>query len=223
MWDGSLLGQAKMWIVGFRARPRCLPGIEQYPSGPSLLDQAKPPGRVLPWPGRVLPGLTLLGRFRARAGSPFKVGSFFKISKLFSKSSRGGLVLELWTDNSLPSATVGSNLLQVWCINRSVEETLCCNSNCRMPGSFGVYNTCIDDSSRKCSTCNKGLVFNVYYLLPTQKVQHDLKCVICVMTEIQTIEGVQKRSLLTRGDKKTIFLDFDGKRCNSAEKEDLNK
>ena len=40
-------------------------------------------------------------------------------------SSRGGLVVELWTDNSLQSATVGSTLRQVWCINRSVEETLC--------------------------------------------------------------------------------------------------
>ena len=49
-------------------------------------------------------------------------------------SSRSGLVVELWTDNSLPSATVGSNLRQVWCINRSVEETLCYNSNCRTPG-----------------------------------------------------------------------------------------
>ena len=48
----------------------------------------------------------------------------------FSISSRGGLVVELWTDNSLPSATVGSNLLQVRCINRSVEETLCYNSKC---------------------------------------------------------------------------------------------
>ena len=28
-------------------------------------------------------------------------------------SSRGGLVVELWADNSLPSATVGSNLRQV--------------------------------------------------------------------------------------------------------------
>ena len=31
-------------------------------------------------------------------------------------SSRGGLMVELWTDNSLSSATVGSNLHQVWCI-----------------------------------------------------------------------------------------------------------
>ena len=37
--------------------------------------------------------------------------------------SHGGLVVELWIDNNLPSATVGSNLRQVWCINRSVEET----------------------------------------------------------------------------------------------------
>ena len=32
-------------------------------------------------------------------------------------------MVELWTDNSLPSATVGSNLHQVWCINRSEGET----------------------------------------------------------------------------------------------------
>ena len=54
--------------------------------------------------------------------------------------SRGGLVVEQWSDNRLHSATVGSNLHQVWCINRSVEETLCHNSNCRMP-SLRVYNT----------------------------------------------------------------------------------
>ena len=29
----------------------------------------------------------------------------------------------MWTDNSLPSAMVGSNVCQVWCINRSIEET----------------------------------------------------------------------------------------------------
>ena len=45
-------------------------------------------------------------------------------------------MVELWTDNSLPSAMVGSNLCQVWCINRSVEETLCYNSNCRMQCPF---------------------------------------------------------------------------------------
>ena len=38
--------------------------------------------------------------------------------------SRGGLEVEAWTDNSLHSASVGSNLCQVWCINRSVEETI---------------------------------------------------------------------------------------------------
>ena len=60
--------------------------------------------------------------------------SFENETKLLKTSSRGGLVVELWTDNSLPSTTVGSNLRQVWCINRSVEETLCYNSNCRTPG-----------------------------------------------------------------------------------------
>ena len=43
-------------------------------------------------------------------------------------------MVELWTDNSFPSATVGSNLHQVWCIDHSVEETVCYNSNCRTPG-----------------------------------------------------------------------------------------
>ena len=48
----------------------------------------------------------------------------------------GGRVVD-----SLPSATVGSNLRQAWCINRSVEENLCYNSNCRTPGPFGVFLT----------------------------------------------------------------------------------
>ena len=48
-------------------------------------------------------------------------------------------MVELWTDTSLPSATVGSNLHQVWCIHHSVEETLCHNSNCRTPG-LRAYN-----------------------------------------------------------------------------------
>ena len=39
-------------------------------------------------------------------------------------SSRGGLVVELWTDNSLPSASVGSNLLRVLCI-RFVMCNMC--------------------------------------------------------------------------------------------------
>ena len=59
---------------------------------------------------------------------------FISMQKSCTQSSRGGLVVELWTDNSLPSATVGSNLCQVWCINRSVEETLYYNSNCRTSG-----------------------------------------------------------------------------------------
>ena len=42
----------------------------------------------------------------------------------FTKApSRGGLVEERWSDNRLDSATVGSNLHQVWCINRSEGET----------------------------------------------------------------------------------------------------
>ena len=34
----------------------------------------------------------------------------FKQQQIGKLSSRGGLVVELWTENSLPSATVGSNL-----------------------------------------------------------------------------------------------------------------
>ena len=44
-------------------------------------------------------------------------GVYFDFSALVyltKLSSRGSLVVELWTDNSLPSATVGSNLRQVW-------------------------------------------------------------------------------------------------------------
>ena len=36
--------------------------------------------------------------------------------------SRGGLVVERWSDNRLDSATVGSNLCEVWFINRSEVE-----------------------------------------------------------------------------------------------------
>ena len=61
----------------------------------------------------------------------------FGIQQTIIIASSRGLVVELGTDNSLPSATVGSSLRQVWCINRSVEETLCYNSNCRTPGPFG--------------------------------------------------------------------------------------
>ena len=41
-------------------------------------------------------------------------------------------MVELWT--GLPSATVGSNLHLVWCINRSEEETLCSYTHSRAPG-----------------------------------------------------------------------------------------
>ena len=68
---------------------------------------------------------------------------FFNLKILNLVSIRGGLVVELWSDNRLHSATVGSNLHQVWCINRSVEETLCHNSNCRTPG-LRVYYTHLD-------------------------------------------------------------------------------
>ena len=49
--------------------------------------------------------------------------------------SRGGLEVEAWTDNSLHSASVGSNPTWVWYIDRSEVETLCRNSNCRAPGA----------------------------------------------------------------------------------------
>ena len=47
-------------------------------------------------------------------------------------SSRGGLVVERWSDNRLHSATVGSNLHQVWCINRYPKERKCLE-----------YSTCV--------------------------------------------------------------------------------
>ena len=49
---------------------------------------------------------------------------FYSVLKLKGQSSRGGLVVERWSDNRFHSAMVGSNLHQVWCINRSLEETL---------------------------------------------------------------------------------------------------
>ena len=48
--------------------------------------------------------------------------------------SRGGLVVEHWSDNRLDSATVGSNLREVWFINRSEVEISCSYSNSRTPG-----------------------------------------------------------------------------------------
>ena len=53
-----------------------------------------------------------------------------------AKKTKSITTMWWWLGNSLPSATVGSNLRQVWCINLLVEETLCYNSNCRMPGPF---------------------------------------------------------------------------------------
>ena len=46
--------------------------------------------------------------------------------------------VEAWTDNSLHSASVGSNLRQVWRIIRSIEETQIQIVECRVP--WGVYN-----------------------------------------------------------------------------------
>ena len=52
-----------------------------------------------------------------------------------SLSSRGGLVVESLLHKKCHSTTVDRIL--VWCIYCSVEETLCNNSNCRLPGTFG--------------------------------------------------------------------------------------
>ena len=52
----------------------------------------------------------------------------YSFQRVWFSSSGGGLVVERWSDNILHSATVGSNLHQVWCITGSVEETLCHNS-----------------------------------------------------------------------------------------------
>ena len=48
-------------------------------------------------------------------------GSNFKWTLIHS---RGGLEVETWTDNSLHSASVGSNPAWVWYIDRSEVETL---------------------------------------------------------------------------------------------------
>ena len=58
---------------------------------------------------------------------PVKIIKFFESIFFYTLqsiylSSRGGLVVELWTDNSLPSAIVGSNLRQVWCIDHSERK-----------------------------------------------------------------------------------------------------
>ena len=48
----------------------------------------------------------------------------FGIKEQLKESSRGGLVVERWSDNRLDYHG-GSNPIEVWCINRSEEETLC--------------------------------------------------------------------------------------------------
>ena len=55
------------------------------------------------------------------------------MNKLLLQPSRGGLEVKAWTDNSLHSASVGSNPAWVWYMDRSEVETLCRNSNCRAP------------------------------------------------------------------------------------------
>ena len=56
-----------------------------------------------------------------------------------AKSSRGGLVVERLLSNSSWKCTLSRWIEshRVWCINRSVEETLRHNSNCRTPGPLG--------------------------------------------------------------------------------------
>ena len=60
------------------------------------------------------------------------------MNMLFNLSSRGGLVCKgavFHSVNSAPSANGGSNPAWVWYIDRSEVETLCRNSNCRVPGA----------------------------------------------------------------------------------------
>ena len=54
-----------------------------------------------------------------------------------SESSRGGLEVEQWSDNRTLSASVGSNLRQVWCIDSPKLEIISCYSNSRAPGPSG--------------------------------------------------------------------------------------
>ena len=55
-----------------------------------------------------------------------------------------GLEVERWSNNRLHFASVGLNPVYVWCIDRSVAERLCCNSQCRTPGPLlRVYDTCL--------------------------------------------------------------------------------
>ena len=103
------------------------------------------------------------------------------------QSSRGGLVVGSWTDNSLPSAKVGSNLHQVWCINRSVEVTLCYNSNCVTPG-LRVYNTCLDDSSRRSTgtkRSKKGFKDRSDAVHGSCPHRPRCKCVTCITSELK--------------------------------------
>ena len=72
-------------------------------------------------------------------------------------------MVELWTDNSLPSATLGSNLRPVWCINCSEEETLCSNSHSRVPG-LRVYHICYGFPYEKTFVSRAGVVVVVVVL-----------------------------------------------------------
>ena len=57
----------------------------------------------------------------------------FYWQQIHNISSLGGLEVERLLHKKCHSAPVD----RVWCLNHSVKETLCHNSNCRMPGPFG--------------------------------------------------------------------------------------
>ena len=56
---------------------------------------------------------------------------------LYNHPSRGGLEVEQWSDNISLSASVGSNLRQVWCIDRPRLEIISRYSNSRALGPLG--------------------------------------------------------------------------------------
>ena len=60
------------------------------------------------------------------------------------KPSRGGLEVERSLHKRRDSASVGSNPIQVWCINHSETEMSCCKfpiAEHRVP--LGVYDICL--------------------------------------------------------------------------------
>ena len=70
------------------------------------------------------------------------------------------MVVELWTDNSLPSATVRSNLHQVCVLIVQYRKLYVTIQIVERQVLSGVYNTCLDDSSKEDSNC-ESLTINI--------------------------------------------------------------